>query len=169
VITLRLHNRRSVSGEISRYWAARSVDISDPGGLCVTRSGAGASSSMTQSKRVASIQIQKTKESVFCPTTKRLEVFAAMRGDFLMCAIGSDARDFLHNKGAVVSEALLFFDKRDLKEGAIALEALHDTPHYSGAPLAFLGPASSRASVGLQKAARFQQILASITVLLNLP
>ena len=30
-----------------------------------------------------------------------------MRADFLMCGIGSDARGFLHNKRAVVSEALL--------------------------------------------------------------
>jgi hypothetical protein len=41
-----------------------------------------------------------------------------------MCATGSDAR---YNKGAVVSEALFFLDKRDLKEGAIALEALSKT------------------------------------------
>jgi hypothetical protein len=51
-----------------------------------------------------------------------------MRADLLMCGIGSDARDFLHNKGAVVSEALVPLDKRDLfKEGAIALEALSET------------------------------------------
>ena len=45
-----------------------------------------------------------------------------------MCGIGSDARGFLQNKGAVVSEALVPLDKRDLfKEGAIALEALSET------------------------------------------
>ena len=45
-----------------------------------------------------------------------------------MCAIGSDARGFLHNKGAVISEALVPLDKRDLfQEGAIALEALSET------------------------------------------
>jgi hypothetical protein len=32
-----------------------------------------------------------------------------MKGDFLMCAIGSDVRGFLHNKGVVVSEALVPF------------------------------------------------------------
>ena len=45
----------------------------------------------------------------FRPTTKRLEAGGTMRADFLMCGIGSDARGFLHNKRAVVSEALVPF------------------------------------------------------------
>jgi hypothetical protein len=53
--------------------------------------------------------IQKTKETRFCPTTKRLEAFGTMRADFFMCGIGSDARGFLHDKGAVVSEAQVPF------------------------------------------------------------
>jgi hypothetical protein len=36
-----------------------------------------------------------------------LETGGTMRADFLMCGIGSDARGFLHNKRAVVSEALV--------------------------------------------------------------
>jgi hypothetical protein len=53
----------------------------------------------------------KDKKSiiVFYPATKRLEVFGTMRANFLMCGIGSDGRGFLHNKGAVVSEALVPF------------------------------------------------------------
>jgi hypothetical protein len=34
-----------------------------------------------------------------------------MRADFLMCGIGSEARGFLNNKGAVVSEALVPFEQ----------------------------------------------------------
>jgi hypothetical protein len=38
---------------------------------------------------------KRQKKLVFCPTTERLEVFATMRVDFLMCVIGSDARGLL--------------------------------------------------------------------------
>ena len=51
-----------------------------------------------------------------------------MRADFLMCEIGSDTRVFLHDKRAVVSEALAPFGQaRPFKEGAIALEVLSET------------------------------------------
>ena len=68
------------------------------------------------------------KKPVFCPTTKRLEAFGTMRSDFLVCGIGNDARGFLHNKGAVVSEAVVLFGQaRPFQGGAIALEALSET------------------------------------------
>jgi hypothetical protein len=67
-------------------------------------------------KRKGVASIQKTKEP------KRLEVFSTMRADFVMCGIGSDARAFLHNKGAVVSKALVPFG-----QATIALEALSET------------------------------------------
>jgi hypothetical protein len=54
---------------------------------------------------------KRQKKLVFCPTTKRLEAFGTMRADFLMCGIGSEARGFLNNKGAVVSEALVPFEQ----------------------------------------------------------
>jgi hypothetical protein len=51
-----------------------------------------------------------------------------MRADFLMCGKGSDARGFLHDKGAVVSEALVPFGQaRPFQGGSIALEALSET------------------------------------------
>jgi hypothetical protein len=43
----------------------------------------------------------KDKRLVFRPTTKRLEAFGRMRAKLPMCGIGSDARGFLCNKGAV--------------------------------------------------------------------
>ncbi len=46
----------------------------------------------------------------------------------LHARIGTDARGFLHNEGAVVSEALVPFGQVRLsKEGAIALESLGET------------------------------------------
>jgi hypothetical protein len=41
---------------------------------------------------------------VFCTTIKRLEALGTMRADFLMCGMGSQARGFLYDRGAVVSE-----------------------------------------------------------------
>jgi hypothetical protein len=59
-----------------------------------------------------------------------------------MCGIGSDARSFLRNKGAVVSEALVPLDKRDLfKEGTIGLEALSETAN-GNADSVVMNPAS---------------------------
>jgi hypothetical protein len=45
-----------------------------------------------------------------------------------MCGIGSEARGFLHNKGAVVSEALVpFGPARPFQGGCDPLEALSET------------------------------------------
>jgi hypothetical protein len=63
----------------------------------------------TRAERGGVASIQKTKKLVFCPTTKRLETFGTMRAEFPLCGIGSDARGFLCNKGAVISEALVPF------------------------------------------------------------
>jgi hypothetical protein len=77
-------------------------------------------------KGVASIQ--ETKEISILPNDLTIGSFGTIRTDFLVCGIGSDARGCLYNKGAVVSEALVPLDKRDLfKEGAIALETLSET------------------------------------------
>jgi hypothetical protein len=71
---------------------------------------------------------QRQKKPAFSPTTKRLEALGTMRADILRCGIGSDACGSLSNKAAVVTEALVPLDKRDLfMEGAIALEALSET------------------------------------------
>jgi hypothetical protein len=62
------------------------------------------------------------------PTIKRLEAFGMMRADFLVCGIGSDATGFLHNKGAVIIEALVPFGQARLfRKSAIALEVLSET------------------------------------------
>ena len=49
----------------------------------------------TRQQKGGSRLYKRQKKLVFCPTTERLEVFATMRVDFLMCVIGSDARGLL--------------------------------------------------------------------------
>jgi hypothetical protein len=51
----------------------------------------------------------KTKEISILPNDSTIGSFGTMRTDFLMCGIGSDARGFLYNEGAVVSETLVPF------------------------------------------------------------
>jgi hypothetical protein len=72
--------------------------------LCLASRGAS-----KRGRQKGSRLYKRQKKLVFCPMTKRLEAFGTMRADFLLCGMGSDARGFLHDKGAVVSEALVPF------------------------------------------------------------
>jgi hypothetical protein len=60
---------------------------------------------------------KRQKKLVFCPTIIGLEAFGTTRADFLMCGIGNDARGFLHNKGGVVTEALVAFGQARTFQG----------------------------------------------------
>jgi hypothetical protein len=72
-----------------------------------------------------------------------VEALGLMRADFLICGIGSDARGFLHNQGAVVSEALVPFGTSETfsRRGAIALEALSETTNGDADGVVMIPPA----------------------------
>jgi hypothetical protein len=68
-------------------------------------------------KKRGSRLYKRQKKPVFCPTTERLEAFSTIRADFLRCGIGSYARGFPYNIGALVSDALVPFGQARLFQG----------------------------------------------------
>ena len=64
---------------------------------------------LSYGKQRGSRLYKRQKKLVFAQRLNDWKRSATRRADFLMCGIGSEARGFLHNKGAVVSEALVPF------------------------------------------------------------